>query len=193
MCESNTVSFGRRGDHPPRLRFKTGHATCPASGSWRLPIPWHGQFPKLRNASAISVHGSDSRLIPPARMTPASSGICPVPCSPLLRGVRPHVSLSGALPPAFASWGILPRLSYGWHLLLRETTWVTSFLTFVLRVRRATLSPGFRGGEPGSHIKMPSPKPCPFGPSRYSSARWFFLTRVPPCVRCLPIDACFQG
>ena len=95
-------------------------------------------------------------------MTPASSGIYTVTCSPLLRGVRPHVSLSEALSSAFASWGIPPLLSYGWHLLLRETTGVTSFLTFVLRVRRATLSPGFRGGEPGSPINMPSPKPCPF-------------------------------
>ena len=126
-------------------------------------------------------------------MTPASLGLSTATCYLLFRDVRPHVSLSGALPPAFASWGILPVLPYGWHLLWREAAQVTSFLAFVLRVRRSTLSAGFRGGEPGSDINLPSPKPCPFGPSHYSSARWSFMTTVQLRVRCLSIDACSQG
>lgn len=65
--------------------------------------------------------------------------------------MRPHVCLSGALPPAFASWGILPRPASGWHLLsLAESTGgVTSFLWFVLRILRVRLYTGFIGVNPG--------------------------------------------
>ena len=70
---------------------------------------------------------------------------------------------------------------------------VTSFLRLVLRVRRVLLSAGVHGGEPGSRSDCPAPALVRFGPSQYSSARWSFVTTVLPEVRCLPIDACFQG
>src|SRR3954469_1951889 len=62
-------------------------------------------------------------------------------------GDRPHVSLSWALPQAFASWGILRRVACGAPLRgeppPRESPpAVTSFLLTVSWSRRATLSTG---------------------------------------------------
>jgi len=81
-------------------------------------------------------------------------------------GDRPHVSLSWALPQAFASWGILRRVACGGHLLRRSTSSestpvVTSFLLIVSWSGRATLSTGFCGGEHWSLCATPAPTACP--------------------------------
>ena len=87
---------------------------------------------------------------------------------------RPHVSLSWALPQAFASWGILRRVACGGHLLRRSTTSestpaVTSFLLTVSWSRRATLSTGFRGGEHWSLYATPAPSLSRFGQAQESA------------------------
>src|SRR5262249_52763421 len=139
----------------PPLQNRTGHFH--GIRLLNLPIPWHGQFPKLRSASATSVHSSDSRLIPPARnlrrlrafplfLAPRSFRR-PSPCQPI-RGVTLGLCFEGVSHPGSHAVGTSSR---------RVAAGVTSFLTFVVRRRSATRSPGFLGGEPGSHMKMPSP------------------------------------
>jgi hypothetical protein len=81
-------------------------------------------------------------------------------------GDRPHVSLSWALPQAFASWGILRRVACGGHLLRGSTpsespSVVISFLLTVSWSARATLSTGFRGSEHWSVFAPPAPIACP--------------------------------
>ena len=92
-------------------------------------------------------------------------------------GDRPHVSLSWALPQAFASWGILQRVAYGGHLLRGSTTpestpAVTSFLLTVSWSGRATLSTGFRGGEHWSLCATPAPSLSHFGQAHQSAWAW---------------------
>ena len=89
----------------PPLQNRTGHF----HGIQLLesPDPLARTALLTRGASALSFPGSTSRLIPPARMTPASLGLSTATCSPLFRGDRPHVSLSKAFPSAFASLGTL--------------------------------------------------------------------------------------
>jgi hypothetical protein len=92
-------------------------------------------------------------------------------------GDRPHVSISWALPQAFASWGILRRAACGGHLLRRSTTSestpaVTSFLLTVSWSRRATLSTGFRGGEHWSLCATPAPSLPRFGQAPQSAWAW---------------------
>src|SRR5262249_27247918 len=53
--------------------------------------------------------------------------------------------------------------------------------------------PGFVGVNLGHGSRCPAPSLVLLGVSHCSSARWSFITTVPPGVRCLPIDACFQG
>ena len=89
-------------------------------------------------------------------------------------GDRPHVSLSSALPEAFASWGILRRVACGGHLLRGSTTSestpaVTSFLLTVSWSRRATLSTGFRGSEYWSVFAPPTPSLPHFGQAPQSA------------------------
>jgi hypothetical protein len=92
-------------------------------------------------------------------------------------GDRPHVSLSWALPLAFASWGILRRVACGGHLLRGSTTSestpaVTSFLLTVSWSRRATLSTGFRGSEHWSPCATPAPSLSRFGQAHQSAWAW---------------------
>ena len=92
-------------------------------------------------------------------------------------GDRPHVSLSWALPQAFASWGILRRVAYGGHLLRRSTASestpvVTSFLLTVSWSRRAALSTGFRGSEHWSLCATPAPSLSRFGQAHESAWAW---------------------
>ena len=92
-------------------------------------------------------------------------------------GDRPHVSLSWALPQAFASWGILRRVACGGHLLRGSTTSestpdVTSFLLTVSWSGRATLSTGFRGGEHWSACATPAPSLSRFGQAPESAWAW---------------------
>jgi hypothetical protein len=107
-------------------------------------------------------------------------------------GDRPHVSLSWALPQAFASWGILRRVACGGHLLRRSTTSestpaVTSFLLTVSWSRRATLSTGFRGSEDWSVFAPPAPiafpvlgRPLsPRGPDQHDDGSSCFRLRCP--------------
>ena len=126
------------------------------------PDPLARTVPLLRNASATSVHGSDSRLIPPARMTPASSGLFTAPCYPLFLETVPTSAYPRHYPRLLLLGESFPRCHPVGTCSHEPTTRVTSFLTLVLRVRRTLLSAGFRGGEPGSRSNLPSPKPCPF-------------------------------
>src|SRR5215212_270743 len=92
-------------------------------------------------------------------------------------GDRPHVSLSRALPQAFASWGILRRVACGGHLLRRSTTpestpAVPSFLLTVSWSRRAALSTGFGGGEHWSLYATPAPSRSRFGQAHESAWAW---------------------
>jgi hypothetical protein len=80
---------------------------------------------------------------------------------------RPDVSLSWALPQAFASSGILLpcriRLA---PTLCTEGRWgVTPFPLSIVRTLRATLSTGFRDGAHGSVRWLPASYPVPFGSS----------------------------
>src|SRR5215510_8092746 len=87
---------------------------------------------------------------------------------------RPHVSLSEALPPAFASCGIPHDTPYGWHLLMsihESTCRVTPFPVPMARIRRAVLSTGFLWQcRPVSAYGCRRPILCPFGSSVSASS-----------------------
>jgi hypothetical protein len=166
------------------------HATFTAHGSSvTLSLPWtlpyHGElglwrfvaFGTLERHSRAGHHAS----APSDRMRSSLHAVV----SPLVTacypywsrtpsGDRPHVSLSWALPQAFASWGILRRVTYGGHLLRgstasESTPAVTSFLLTVSWSRRATLSTGFRGSEHWSLYATPAPSLSRFGQAAQSA------------------------
>jgi hypothetical protein len=145
MTTSRSVLRSTRGSLPsPPLQNRTctGHAH-PAPQS---PDPLARIALLTKSASAISVHSSDSRLIPPTRISPASLGFSTATCSPLIRDVRPLVSVSWALPPALASraypTSAVIRLA---PALTSKQRRVRAFLRLVLRVRRVLLV--FRGSR----------------------------------------------
>ena len=82
---------------------------------------------------------------------------------------RPHVSLSEALPSAFASCGIPRNTPCGWHLLRlthESTCCVTPFPISMLRIRRTVLSTGFLWQcRPVSGFDCRRLILCPFGSS----------------------------
>src|SRR5215831_3457011 len=127
------IGFGRRGDRSPRLRFKTGHATFTASGTWRLPIPWHGQFLEPRNLERfpftapthVSSHplGSLRRLRAFSPLLAPRSFRRPSPRQPI-RGVTLSLCFEGVSHPCCHAVGTFSR---------ERQQGVTSFLTSVLR------------------------------------------------------------
>jgi hypothetical protein len=107
---------------------------------------------------------------------------------------RPHVSLSEALPSAFASCGILPDTPCGWHLLTpmgERTCQVTPFPVPMTRIRRAVLSTGFLWQcKPVSIEGCRRRILCPFGSSASAScagwrSRWLTYTFACAVHRCL--------
>jgi hypothetical protein len=100
-------------------------------------------------------------------------------------------------------WGITPSLGFLGNpsrLVIRLAPALTSQQRGLLRSScsfcasvESSYPPGFAGVNLGHSTRCPAPSLVPFGPSQYSSARWSFVTTVPPEVRCLPIDACSQG
>ena len=86
---------------------------------------------------------------------------------------RPHVSLSEALPSAFASCGIPRNTPCGWHLLRlthESTCCVTPFPISMLRIRRTVLSTGFLWQcRPVSAYGCRRPILCHFGSSASAS------------------------
>jgi len=101
---------------------------------------------------------------------------------------RPRVSISGALPPALASRGILLPWACGWHLLghAESARGVIPFRWVVLRDRRAALSAGFHGGEDQSLDSTPAPILDHFGPSSSTRVSLFDVTmgQMGVCLRC---------
>jgi hypothetical protein len=110
---------------------------------------------------------------------------------------RPHVSLSEALPPAFASCGIPHDTPCGWHLLttMRERTCrVTPFPISIPRIRRTVFSTGFLWRcKPVSGCDCRRLLLCPFGSSVSASyARSHERWLITPLLA-LSIDACETG
>jgi len=110
---------------------------------------------------------------------------------------RPHVSLSEALPPAFASCGIPHDTPCGWHLLTtmhKRTCRVTPFPVSILRLRRTVFSTGFLWRcKPVSGCDCRRLLLCPFGSSVSASyagshERWLITPLL-----ALSIDACETG
>jgi hypothetical protein len=102
---------------------------------------------------------------------------------------RPHVSVSEALPSAFASCGILADTPYGWYLLkpmCERTCRITPFpVSMVASVGRCS-PPGFVAVQTGQYRRLPAPYPMPFWLQRVSLLRWFAFTMAQPhlCLRC---------
>jgi hypothetical protein len=92
---------------------------------------------------------------------------------------RPHVSVSEALPSAFASGGILADTPYGWYLLTpmcERTCRITPFpVSMVASVGRCS-PPGFVAVQTGQYRRLPAPYPVPFWLQRVSLLRWFAFT-----------------
>jgi hypothetical protein len=148
---------GRRGDHSPRLRFKTGLATFTASGSWSLPIPWHGQVPILRTLERppfaaptdVSSHplGSLRRLRAYSPLLAARSFRRPSPRQPI-RGITPGLCFLGN--PSRAAIRLAPALTSQQRGLLRSSR---SFCASV----GSSYPPGFAGVNLGHSPKCPAP------------------------------------
>src|SRR5439155_5514843 len=102
---------------------------------------------------------------------------------------RPHVSVSEALPSAFASCGILADTPCGWYLLTpmcERMCRITPFpVSMVASVGRCS-PPGFVAVQTGQYRRLPAPYPMPFWLQRVSLLRWFAFTMAQPhlCLRC---------
>ena len=161
--------YGRRGDRSPRLRFKTGRATFTASGSWSLPIPWHGQFLKQRNLerfpftapTLVSSHplGSLRRLRASPPLLATRSFRRPSPRQPI-RSITLGLCFLGN--PTHVAIRLAPTLTSTQRGFLR------SLPSFDAPVGSHSL-PGFVGVNLGHFSKCPAPSLIPFGPSQYST------------------------
>ena len=110
---------------------------------------------------------------------------------------RPHVSISEALPSAFASCGIPPDTPCGWHLLTtaRESTCrVPPFAVPMARIRRVVLSTGLLWQcRPVSVEGCRRRLLCRFSSSASAScAEWPSRWLSTPSLA-LPRDACWTG
>ena len=111
---------------------------------------------------------------------------------------RPDVSLSRALPLAFASSSIPPTDGHAVgtcseHLSAESHQRVTPFPLSIARTLRVTLSTGFGDGAHGSVRWLPASYPVPFGSSVTAScagslSRWLNTSSL-----ALPIGSCSTG
>ena len=146
----NPCCYSRWEDHSLHLCSKTVHAGCPRTRLLSDPIL---VTDASRQKEAVRSDRWRLWVLHPIHYAQAKQAWHSGPIDRYLfrspSSHRPHVSLSGALPPAFASWGILPSWACGGYLLghPESTRMVIPFRSFVFRGRRIALSAGFSGGE----------------------------------------------
>jgi hypothetical protein len=111
-------------------------------------------------------------------------------CGRLPAPHRPHVSISEACPPAWASGGIPPQTPCGWHLLRvrsERTYEVPPFPAPIARLLRAVRSTGVLGSACRAMSQGAGAVSCALWLQCVRRLRWVSFTVAPPPLRlCCP-------
>jgi hypothetical protein len=178
---SRSAGYSRWTDHSVHLCFRTPRARFPRTRLLSHVPVVTGPLPVAHAAGwagDLRFGASPCRGIAPSRLAWVLALLQRYSPRSLLHD-RPHVSISEALPSAFASCGIPPGTPCGWHLLMSQhesPCRVTPFPVPMVCIRRAVLSTGFLGSADRSVSKAAGAISCAFWLQRISLLRWFAFT-----------------